>query len=82
MIHTDGTPTIANAVSRDGLPDVLITREGSLFLVAGTSRAGREWLAENVIDEETQVWGKSIVVEHRYIEGLFDGMVDAGLVVR
>jgi hypothetical protein len=83
MIHTDGTPTIAHRSARvDRLPDVLITREGSLFLVAGASTKGREWLLYNVDDDEVQSWGKHIVVEHRYISDLFDGMVDAGLVVR
>jgi hypothetical protein len=82
MIHTDGTPTIAHRSARvDHLPDVLITREGSLFLVAGTSREGRRWLDENT-DVEAQRWGNAVVVEHRYVEELFNGMVDDGLVVR
>jgi hypothetical protein len=82
MIHTDGTPTIAHrSVTVDHLPDVLITSEGSLFLVQPVSRKGREWISESV-DPDAQKWGDSIVVEHRYIEALFDGMVDDGLVVR
>ncbi len=83
MIHTDGTPTIAHrAVDRAmrAIPDVLITAEGSIFLVQAVSRDAKAWVEENV--HEPQYWGTSVVVEHRYIETLFDGMVDAGLVVR
>jgi hypothetical protein len=73
-------PAVTRAMN--SLPDVMVANEGSIFIVTGTSRAGREWLVENVIDEDTQLWGKGIVVEHRYFEDVFDGMVDAGLIVR
>lgn len=86
MSHTDGTPTIAHrAVDRAmrAIPDVLVTREGALFLVQPVSREAKTWVEENVYqDEETQTWGDSVVVEHRYMSDLFDGMTDAGLVVR
>lgn len=83
MIHTDGTPTIAHRGSTvDRLPDVLIVREGSLFLVKPVTTQAQHWIRENVDQEESQYFGGSLVVEHRYIEALFDGMVDDGLVVR
>lgn len=65
------------------IPDVLVTREGSLFLVQPVSREAKAWVEENAYqDDETQTWGDSIVVEYRYMSDLFDGMTDAGLVVR
>lgn len=86
MIRTDGTPTIAHlgsTVDRVALPDILVSREGgSIFLVAPCSRKGREWIEENVDDVASQFWGDALVVEHRYMEALFDGMIDDGLVVR
>ena len=85
MIHTDGTPTIAHRVvdrAMAAIPDVLVTRDGSLFLVQAVSRAAKAWVEENVHDWESMSWGSHIAVEHRYMADLFDGMVDAGLIVR
>ena len=63
-------------------PDVDVHREGTLFLVGATTDKGARWLGENVVTDDTTWWLSSIVVEHRYIEDLVCGMIDAGLVVR
>jgi hypothetical protein len=73
-------PAVTRAMN--SLPDVMVANEGSIFIVTGTSAAGRNWLAENVVTEDTMLWGHGVVVEHRYFEDVFDGMVDAGLIVR
>jgi hypothetical protein len=62
------------------LPDVLVTREGGIFLVQPVSRTAREWVEENVYDP--MYWGDAVVAEGRYVYELVDGMLDAGLVVR
>lgn len=63
--------------------DVRIQNEGSIFVAHLESQAAREWVAENVAnDDETQWWGKDgLVVEHRYIGDLTEGMRAAGLAV-
>jgi hypothetical protein len=72
------------AVTRacDALPDVLVANEGTLFIVNAISRRAKAWLAEHVDLDEAQHWGASLVVEHRFIVELVDGMHDSGLVVR
>lgn len=64
------------------LPDVLVTNEGSIYLVQPISRAGREWIEANVYMDEAQMWGDSLVVEHSYIVAIVDGLHDEGLIVR
>jgi hypothetical protein len=81
MIHTDGTPTIANAVP---LPSGFrVTNEGgSLFLVEPLDKSARTWLTENVDLTEAQFFGNALAVEHRYAYDLVDGIFDAGFDVR
>ena len=62
------------------VPDVLVANEGSLFLVTPVSSRAKEWVEGNAY--YTQTWGDAIVVEHRYVVPLIDGMHDAGLIVR
>ena len=61
--------------------DIRIENHGSLYLVYGLTPEARTWMTDNVLDDAIW-WGDSLVVEGRYIAGLFDGMCDAGLVVR
>lgn len=79
MIHTDGRPTIANAPALRGFH---VRAEGSIYLVQPLDAEAKSWLEENVDSEESQYFGRSLVVEHRYFEDLFDGIVDAGFEVR
>jgi hypothetical protein len=61
--------------------DVGIQAEGTLFLFHLHTDAARTFVAEHV-SEESQFFGDALVVEPRYARDLFDGMVEAGLVVR
>lgn len=63
-------------------PDVDVHREGTLFLVGALTDSGVSWLSENVDVENATFWLSNIVVEHRYIEQLVIGMIEAGLVVK
>ncbi len=80
MIHTDGVATIANAET--ALRDFRVRNEGSLFLVTPLTAAGRDWIIDNVDDDEAQRFGGSLVVEHGYIVNLVDGIFDSGLTIQ
>ena len=60
--------------------DIRIANHGSLFTATPVTDAGRDWIDENV-GGETQWWCGGLVVEHRFIDNLVDGMVGDGLEV-
>lgn len=61
--------------------DAWVTHDGSsLYLVEPVSDAAREWLDENLGDEQTW-WHDQLVVEHRFIVPLIEGMESEGLKV-
>ena len=60
--------------------DVVVTNHGSIFLVDPLNILATDWLKENV-QEDAQHFGKKLVVGHRYIEDLVEGMKHDGLVV-
>jgi hypothetical protein len=61
--------------------DVTVSNEGTLFLFRPLTSEARAWIEENV-SEESQWFGDSLVVEHRYARDLAAGMIDAGLNVQ
>ena len=59
-------------------PDVLVSNEGTLFLFCPLTPQAKEWISGNV--QAGATWfGNALVVEHRYVWGLAQGMKDAGL---
>jgi len=62
------------------MADLTVINHGSVFLLMGTSLPGKQWIVEN-IPEDAQRWGRSIVVEHRYIAAIVEGAMKDGLEV-
>ena len=60
--------------------DVLVRREGSLFLFNPLTERAKAWIDENV-DPDATWFGDALVAEHRYAFDLAQGMIDAGLEV-
>lgn len=59
--------------------DFTVANHGSIFVLTGVSEACKEWIGLNVGNEETQTWGRDgIVVEHRYIGDIIDGLKAEG----
>jgi hypothetical protein len=58
--------------------DLLVRNEGSLFLLAPITPAGRAWIDDNIPDD-AQTWGDTIVVEPRYIQTIVTGAIADGL---
>ena len=63
-------------------PDILVENHGSIFLLRPTSSLGQTWLQENVIGEQTQLFGNAVVCEPRYVADIVFGARGEGLVVR
>lgn len=61
-----------------GQVDVSLFNEGSIVLFQLNTEAAREWVSEHV-DPAATWFGNSLVVDHRYVDDLVDGMLDAGL---
>lgn len=64
--------------------DVLVKGTGrysSLFLLTPQSDAATAWIAENIGPDATW-WCGALVVEHRYVANLIEGMRGDGLEVR
>jgi hypothetical protein len=70
------------SVPSERTSDIAFENHGSIVLIRGLSAAGREWLDENVGNDETQYFGSAIAAEPRYIEAIMLGAIDAGLALR
>jgi hypothetical protein len=62
--------------------DILVENHNSVFLLRPISPVGRTWLEENVIGQETQLFGNAVVCEPRYLADIVFGARGEGLVVR
>ena len=63
-----------------GGSDLLFENHFSLFLIRAVSPAGQTWLNENVGNDETLTFGGAVVCEPRYVEPIYRGTIEAGLV--
>jgi hypothetical protein len=63
-------------------PDIVFECHGSLFLLRPVSPLGQSWLDENAGDSETLTFGGATVCEPRFVEPIYRGAIEAGLVVR
>jgi hypothetical protein len=63
-------------------PDILVENHGSIFLLRPTTAVGQNWLRENVVGEETQVFGNAVVCEPRFVADIVFGARAEGVVVR
>ncbi len=61
--------------------DLVFENHFSLFLIRPLSENGKQWLDENVGDENTLTFGGAVVCEPRYVEAIAKGAVEAGLAV-
>lgn len=64
----------------DTLCDFWVQNHGSLFLLIPQTVQANDWIDEN-IPADAQTWAGGIVVEHRYISDIVDGIRCDGLEV-
>jgi hypothetical protein len=75
--------TRADRKSKAPQADALVTGGSSVYLLHILSEPAREWVRENVSRQGFQPnFPQSLVVEHRYVSVLVEGMQASGLVVR
>ena len=58
--------------------DFELQNEGSLYLLRPLTVHAAEWLEEH-IEQNRQMFGTAVVVEHRYVEDIVYGIVGDGL---
>lgn len=61
--------------------DFTVQNEGSIFLLRPHTQAAHVWITEHIPDDVMQ-FGNAIVVEHRYIQDIVEGIQQEGLLVR
>ncbi len=61
--------------------DFTVLNAGSIFILNPITEKADTWVEEKVgINDETQVWGqKGIVIEHRYIKDIIEGILEDDL---
>jgi hypothetical protein len=61
--------------------DFQVLNANSIFILTPLTDAADSWVEERVsLTEETQYWGKKgIVIEHRYISDIIEGILNDGL---
>jgi hypothetical protein len=58
--------------------DIELNDQGTIWLVTPRTAEATDWIADHVQDD-AQWWGASLVVEHRYVGQLVEGMANDGL---
>ena len=62
--------------------DINVTGGGSIFLLAPQTPAGRDWIDQNIgQDNGFQPYYPTVLVEHHYVGDIVEGMVAGGLEV-
>lgn len=59
--------------------DFKVRREGTLFLVSTYTVAGQQWIEQHVDTDNATRWCDELVVEHRFIDALVEGMKIDGM---
>jgi hypothetical protein len=82
MTLTDGRPTVSSPGPRIPAKDVdfRLRDEGTILLLYPISDDAVGWVDEFLPSDRT-TWGGGIIVEHRYIGPILDGIDSDGLVV-
>jgi hypothetical protein len=60
------------------MADIVFRNEGTIWLATPLTAAASEWIAEH-ISEESQWFGPSLVIEHRFVETIATALVADGL---
>jgi hypothetical protein len=61
--------------------DLLFENHLSIFLIRPVSPAGQSWLDSNISDD-AQTLGEAVACEPRYVEAIYRGATNDGLVCR
>lgn len=62
------------------ISDFDVQDAGSIILLRTVSEEAADWAAEH-LPEDAQRFADAIVIERRYFEDIYEGIVDAGLTI-
>jgi len=62
-------------------PDFRCENHGSVFLLCPLNQPAQSWIEEN-LPSDAQWFGNGVVVEHRYIWAILEGIQNDGLAVQ
>jgi hypothetical protein len=69
------SPTPDSATS-----DFRCENHGTIFLLFPVSQSGQSWIKEN-LSSDAQWFGNAVVIEHRYVWAILEGIQNDGLAV-
>lgn len=61
------------------MADIRIINQGTVTGMRPLSEEAKQWMDDNVHSEGWQWLGKTLWVDHRYVDNLIDGMIAGGL---
>ena len=61
--------------------DFVVENHGTIFLVRPETHAAKQWVAAHIPDD-AQRWGIAVVVEHRFVQDIIEGILKDGLEVQ
>ena len=75
--HNDSFVASGNSPTR---PDFICENHGSLFLLFPLSQSAQSWVEEH-LPTDVQWFGNAVVIEHRYVWTILEGIQNDGLAV-
>lgn len=63
------------------MEDFVVANHGTIYTLLAVTEAAKAWVDENLPDD-AQTFGGAVVVEHRYIDDIVNGINADGLAVR
>lgn len=61
--------------------DLRVANRGSVTTLVAMTKAGSEWMDENLKPEPWQWLGGALVIDSRFAEGIIEGAIEDGLEV-
>lgn len=77
--HNDSFVNSGSSPTEVG-PDFFVENHGSIFLLRAASPAGNSWINEH-LPEGRMTFGDAVVIEHRYVWAILEGIENDGLMV-
>lgn len=62
------------------MPDFTLNYQGTISLLRPVSEAAKEWV-EDHLPSDRQYFGHAVVIEHRYVDDIINGIINDGLEV-
>lgn len=62
------------------MTDFTLNYQGTISLLRPVSEAAKEWV-EDHLPSDRQYFGPSVVIEHRYVDDIINGIINDGLEV-